>query len=115
MAFKKGQVANPRGRPKGSKNRVSKEMLTAFVSGKKKLPLDFLLEVMASDKTDIFTKIDVAKAALPYCHRKQPQMVEMEGSVTHTGVMVVPDTPDAATWSERAAKAQAQLKAEVRH
>ena len=40
-------------------------------------PLDFMLLVMRSEDNDVDTRLEAAKAAAPYVHRKLPQAVEI--------------------------------------
>lgn len=42
-------------------------------------PLGFLLQVMNDDKMPVANRIDAAKAAAPYCHRRKPQALEISG------------------------------------
>jgi hypothetical protein len=120
MAFKKGQVANPKGRPRGAKNKrtVATEVLTRLAVKGKKTPLEFMLALVANEKADLFLRMEAAKAALPYCHKKMPTDVNVEnpsGNGIAGGVMLVPATEELKTWAQRAAAAQAQLKKEVIH
>lgn len=120
MAFKKGQVANPRGRPKGARNKrsVAAEALTKLAVKGKKTPLEFLLALLTNEKADLGLRMEAAKAALPYCHKKMPTDVNVEnpsGTGIAGGVMLVPPTEDLASWSVRAAEAQKELKKQVTH
>jgi len=74
MPFKKGQK-KAGGRAKGTINKSKKAILD---KAKKKgiTPLDYLLEVLNNKKTDERTRIEAAKAASPYIHRKMPQSIE---------------------------------------
>lgn len=120
MGMPKGKSGNPKGRTPGSKNRkslISEAILTKMIKDKK-TPLEFLLGVMESTKMPIPFRLDAAKAAAPYVHKKMPVNLEVGGSLTHThrgGVMIVPAVESNESWAERAAGAQARLKEEVRH
>lgn len=79
MAAKKGAPSpNPTGRPVGSKSKANKlrdKALARILAGKKN-PLDFLLTVMNDAESPIGTRIDCAKAAAPYVHKKMPIQIE---------------------------------------
>lgn len=76
--FVKGQSGNPAGKPKGAKSRVSKlqEVALLKVLAGHKDPLGFLLATMAQDTVPLGVRIDCAKAAAPYIHKKQPIAIE---------------------------------------
>lgn len=74
------------GRKKGSQNKLTKARqeakdIVGVVEGE--MPLDFLLRVMRHEKVPYIARVDAAKAAAPYLHRKQPQAHELEGNVNH--------------------------------
>lgn len=117
MPFKPGQVANPRGRPKGSKNKkdLIKQALTnkAITSGL--TPLELFLQVLRNPKQPMYLRLDAAKAAAPYMHKKMPVAVSISGNVQHSGVMLVPATGGLDQWERDAMRTQSKLKEEVRH
>lgn len=78
MAFVKGQVANPHGRPKGSKNKrdIIADMLREQAISSGLLPLDFFLSVMRSDEMPLGVRFEAGRAAAPYVHRKMPIAIE---------------------------------------
>jgi hypothetical protein len=79
--WKKGQTGNPAGKPKGALTKVGKMTLAE----RQKLveendwltPLRFLMSVMVCEENPLDVRMDAAKAALPYIHRKMPQAVEL--------------------------------------
>lgn len=79
MAARKGAASpNPKGRPKGTKNKVTQlkeKALVRILSGHR-TPLDFLLKLMESDDAPLAARIDAAKAAAPYVHRRMPIAIE---------------------------------------
>lgn len=120
MGMPKGRSGNPAGRTPGTKNKKTQLAEAALVKiiKDKKTPLDFLLTLMQNAKVPLPFRLDAAKAAAPYVHKRMPQHVEVSGDVNHNhrgGVMIVPATESADAWATRAADAQARLKEEVRH
>lgn len=73
-----GETRNPRGRPKGVKTRMTILRENAFAKAMKgrKTPLEFLLGVMESESASASERIDAAKAAAPYVHKRQPLAIE---------------------------------------
>jgi hypothetical protein len=70
--FKAGEVANPNGRPKGSRNKRTQEIIDLLQSRGDKDPLDFLSEVISS--TNHYTpelKVTAANYLTPYLHSKR--------------------------------------------
>lgn len=78
MAQPKGKSGNPAGRPKGAKNRTTlmREAALAKLLAGHKDPLGFLLGIMVSEKAEMAVRIDCAKAAAPYVHKRQPIAIE---------------------------------------
>lgn len=79
-AWPEGKSGNPAGRPKGV---VSyRDLLTAedrarIADAAGCTPLQYLLSVMLDREQAQLTRLDAAKAAAPYMHRKMPISVEM--------------------------------------
>lgn len=68
------------GRPKGSKNRISRAMLTALAQTQKSdhplTPLAFMLDVLGNVKNSFTRRSWAAAAAAPYMHRRMPLAIE---------------------------------------
>lgn len=79
-SFKPGQSGNPKGKPKGAVGKHTKMTLEerkALLDECEWLtPLRFLMSVMCFDENPLDVRMEAAKAALPYIHRKMPQAVE---------------------------------------
>ena len=74
--FQKGDPRiNRSGRKTGTRNKLTVEQLEA-VKSSGITPLEFLLSVMRDENESLTTRIDVAKAAAPYIHRKMPLAIE---------------------------------------
>jgi Family of unknown function (DUF5681) len=65
--FQKGQVANPNGRPVGSRNKRTKELLDMLEARGDKDPLDFLSDIITNG-TDPALKVQAAGIAIKYSH-----------------------------------------------
>ena len=65
--FRPGASGNPRGRPRGSRNKRSRaDFEAAKVSGE--LPLDYMLRVMRDPKVSSSRRDEMARTAAPYLH-----------------------------------------------
>jgi hypothetical protein len=64
--FKQGASGNPRGRPKGARNKRSIADQEVIASGM--TPLDFLCSVFRDPKQPMKRRIEAAKFAAPYVH-----------------------------------------------
>lgn len=72
---------NKGGRPRGSRNKKTVELVAA-VESQGVTPLQFLLNQMHDKKLLLSIRIDAAKAAAPYVHAKL-QNIEMNANVTN--------------------------------
>ena len=68
------------GRPRGSRNRRTREAIAAAEQGVS--PLDFLLGVMRDSSLDLGYRIEAAKAAAPYVHPKLSH-VQVQATTDH--------------------------------
>jgi hypothetical protein len=76
--FRPGLSGNPRGRPKGSRNRRTQALLEAAQVGGE-LPLDYMLRVMRDPKAPAKRRDEMAKAAAPFLHARLAS-IEQHGS-----------------------------------
>jgi hypothetical protein len=67
--FKPGASGNPRGRPRGSRNKRTRAMIEAAQAGGQ-LPLDYMLAVMRDPRASPTRRDEMAKAAAPYLHSR---------------------------------------------
>jgi len=86
-SFVNGQIGNPNGRPLGSRNKRTKEIIQQIIESNNKDPLITLSEISSSDP-DSAIRATAANMLAPYMHSKMqstpaPRFVEE--------VVVVPD------------------------
>ena len=71
--FQPGVSGNVRGRPKGSKNKITRAVIEAVEAGGQS-PLDFMLAVMRDPNAPAERRDAMARAAAPYVHpRRAPE------------------------------------------
>ena len=82
MTFVPGESGNPIGRPKGTRNKRTQEIIDLLQSRGDKDPLDFLSEVISGNGSySAELKVQAANIAAPYIHSKRstipaPRFVE---------------------------------------
>lgn len=77
--FKPGKSGNPNGRPKGARSKIT--MLTEkqrieLAQRTGITPLEFLMSVLRDPAAPFDYKVECAKIASPYLHRKMPIAIE---------------------------------------
>lgn len=77
------------GRPKGAKERAllataEAKARTEGVVDDGLLPLEFLIEMYRDERNPMALRIDAAKAAAPYLHRKQPTELDVTATAAPT-------------------------------
>jgi hypothetical protein len=70
--FRKGQSGNPSGRRRGRLNRQTIAALVREYGS----PLEFLLRMMSDDKAKMADRLDAAKAAIGFVHRRLPEYAD---------------------------------------
>lgn len=78
--FQPGQSGNPKGKPKGTLHKTTKQRLE-MIEKYKITPLEFLMSVMIDEANPMNERIDAAKAAAPYTH---PKLAAIVAKVEHT-------------------------------
>lgn len=71
------------GKPKGAKNKLTQGKEGALEQAKAVLgdgldPLTYMLQVMRSDAVEVDTRLEAAKSAAPYVHKKMPVDVSVD-------------------------------------
>lgn len=68
---------------KGKKTEANRKSILMEIEARgRKTPLQFLLQTMWNRKRPLETRIEAAKAAAPYVHRKQPLDVVHDGEIS---------------------------------
>lgn len=85
------------GRPKGSLNKVQKKQLALMEEWREERgwldPLEFMVATMNNPTVEMDCRIECAKSAAPFLHRKQPMDVALRGGgpAGATIMFVLPD------------------------
>jgi hypothetical protein len=85
--FAHGGPRSGSGRKKGSPNKLAAEAVEEAVDRVKKAmgegftPLEHLLFVMRDEQNEVGVRLEAAKAAAPYVHKKQPQDLNVDANV----------------------------------
>lgn len=106
--FKKGQVANPAGRPKGARNKETVMLETAAAMAKrfKITPLEYMLMVINNEKASMTLRLDAAKAAAPYMHKKMPTELNLGAGASDPVGEALESARDALTTKLKATRAK---------
>lgn len=75
------------GRRKGSRNKAGLQILSKKAAALNMTPLDYLISVYTDELAERHERIDAAKAAAPYIHKKQPQEQQLTGKDGKTAVL----------------------------
>lgn len=86
--------------PKGQK-RITQEERDRLMDEYDMSPLEFLLYVINNRNVEMKSRIEAAKAAAPFVHRKMPQAVEVEDKMAHVRTIVVApeQVQDESSWN----------------
>ncbi len=63
-------------------SKIQKETLEAMIKAEgKKTPIEFLLDVMHNPNNNPMLRIEAARTAAPYVHKKMPTAIEHSGEI----------------------------------
>ncbi len=72
-------------------------------------PLEYMLDIMNNPAQPASRRLEAARAAAPYVHRKMPQEVLLPRNANGGGIIMVPDDADEASWAAAAKEQQDKL------
>lgn len=118
--FKKGVAANPEGKGrKGAKegvlvrySRFSEAQRLSYALEFGITPLQFLGSIVRDESQPTDLRIEAAKAAAPYVHRKLAPILEdiaSGGQITKRGVLLLPADASEDEWKRMAAEHQSKI------
>ena len=88
--FLPGVSGNPRGRPKGSRNKRTKVLLEA-AAAEGEMPIDYMLRIMRDPNAKATRRDEMAKAAAPYLHPRLSAAVVEQDAPSQIVFEISPD------------------------
>lgn len=77
-------------------------------------PLQFFQSVINDPDASVYAKMEAARSAAPYVHKKQPTAIELPPQKRTNPIMRVPLVASMAEWEKIAQESQSKLKEQVR-